>query len=319
MPEPHDRLSELPALPARLQQLWRDRDRDQAWLGWLGLALLAAGLVHVAVWLTLGGPLEGPVSWRKPIVFGVSGGVTTLSLAWVIGALPATRERAAWVRIYAVTMAIEVGLITLQAWRGVASHFNTSTPLDAGIFAAMGLLIAVASLAMIRWTWQVWRQPAKGDLADHRARAYGMLALVGSLAVGQWMAAHGSMVTAGVIEAAAPNVYGSAGLMKVPHAVGLHALQVLPLLAFLLRRAGLPAARRARGVGLAAAGYGLLFLAALGQTLAGRLPWDLGPGMLALVLAAVGLVILPFAAALLTRPSSTTNTTTTPALARHGA
>lgn len=313
MPEPHhSHPPELPALPARLLQLWRKRDRDQAWLGWLGLVLLAAGLVHVVVWLVVGGSLTGPVSWRKPIVFGVSGGITTLSLAWVVSALPATRERAAWVRIYVVTMAVEVGLITLQAWRGVASHFNTSTPLDAGIFTAMGLLIAVASLAMIRWTWLAWRHPVL-DLAEHRARLYGMLALVGSLAVGQWMAVHGSMVTAGVIESAAPNVYGAAGLMKVPHAVGLHALQVLPLLAFLLRRTGRPAAYRARAVAMASAGYGLLFVAALGQTFAGRLPWDLGPAMLTVVLAAALLVILPFGAARSARPSSAT------ALARQGA
>ncbi len=311
MPTPQD--TPLPALPARLWQLWRERDRDQAWLGWLGLVLLVAGLVHVGVWLALGGSLTGPLSWRKPIVLGVSGGITTLSLAWVVGALPATRERAAWVRIYVVTMAIEVGLITMQTWRGVASHFNTSTPLDTAIFAAMGTLIAIASLAMIRWTWQTWRQPVS-DLADHRARLYGMIALVGSLAVGQWMAAHGSMVTAGVIESPAPNVYGAAGLMKVPHAVGLHAVQVLPLLAFLLHRAGQPAARRARAVGLDSAGYGLLFVASMAQTLAGRLPWDLGPAMLAVVLVSTALVVVPFFGALRGRPGAAR-----PALARQGA
>ena len=312
MPNLHRPSPDLPTLPMRLGQLWRDRDRDQAWLAWLGLLLLASGLAHVVVQLVLGGPLTGPVSWRKPIVFGLSGGITTLSLAWVVGALPATRERRVWTRLYVVTMALEVGLITMQAWRGVASHFNASTPLDSAIFAVMGVLIAVASIAMIRWTWLAWRLPVR-DLAEHRARAHGMLALVGSLAVGQWMAAHGSMVTAGVIQAVEPTVYGAAGLMKIPHAVGLHALQVLPLLAFLLRRTGLPAARRARAVGLAASGYGLLFLAAIAQTLAGRLPWDLAPGMLVVVVAAVGLLAVPFAQALLARRPAT------PTLARQGA
>lgn len=301
----------LPTLPARLVQLWRDRDRDQAWLGWLGLALMLSGLLHVGVQLWLGGPLTGPVSWRKPITFGLSGGLTTFSLAWVVSALPAARERTAWVRIYVVTMALEVGLITMQAWRGVASHFNDATPLDAAIFAAMGVLIAIASVAMTRWMLQSWRLPVS-DLAEHRARAYGMLALVASLAVGVWMSIHGSLVTAGLLEAPAPAIYGAAGLMKLPHAVGLHAIQVLPLLAFVLRRAGSTPTRRAHAVGLAATGYGLLFVTALAQTLAGRLPWDLAPGMIALVFLAITLIALPFAQALLTRPTSR-------ALARHGA
>jgi hypothetical protein len=311
MRDAHDETPRAFGPTARLLQLWRQRDRDQAWLAWLGLALVASGLLHVVVQLVLGGPLTGPVSWRKPITFGLSGGLTTLSLAWVVGALPATRGRAAWVRIYVVTMALEVALITMQAWRGVASHFNDATALDAAIFTVMGLLIAVASAAMVRWAWQSWRRPVD-DMAEHRARAHGMLILIGSLAVGLWMSAHGSMVTAGVIEAPAPSVYGAAGLMKLPHAVGLHALQVLPLLALLLRHAGLPAARRARAVLLASRGYGLLFLAALGQTLAGRLPWDLTPAMLAIVLAAIVMVGLPFAQALLARASN-------PTLARQGA
>lgn len=312
MPDLRRSIQHHPPLLARLRQLWRDRDRDQAWLGWLGVVLVVAGLAHVVVWLVLGGPLTGPVSWRKPIVFGISGGVVSLSLAWVVGALPATRERAAWVRAFVAAMALEVGLITMQAWRGVASHFNEDTPLDMGIFAAMGVLIAIASAAMIRWTWLAWRLPVR-DLAEHRARAHAMLALVGSLAVGQWMAVHGGLVTGGVIEAPAPTIYGSAGLMKVPHAVGLHALQVLPLLAFLLRRTGLPAAARARAVGMASSGYGLLFVAAIAQTLAGRLPWDLSPAMLVVVAAAAGLVVVPFTQALLSRRAST------PVLARQGA
>jgi hypothetical protein len=312
MPDLHRSIQHHPPLLARLHQLWRDRDREQAWLGWLGLVLVAAGLAHVVVWLVLGGPLTGPVSWRKPIVFGISGGIVSLSLAWVVGALPATRERAVLVRAFVIAMALEVGLITLQAWRGVASHFNEDTPLDTGIFAAMGVLIAIASIAMIRWAWLAWRLPVR-DLAEHRARAHGMLALVGALAVGQWMAVHGGLVTGGVIEAAAPTVYGSAGLMKVPHAVGFHALQVLPLLAFLLRRTSLSAARRARAVGMAASGYGLLFVAALAQTLAGRLPWDLAPAMLVVVTASIGLLAVPFAQALLARRAAT------PTLARQGA
>ena len=42
--------------------------------------------------------------------------------------------------IFAVSMIIEVGLITMQKWRGTASHFNNRSSLDAMIFDVMGAL-----------------------------------------------------------------------------------------------------------------------------------------------------------------------------------
>jgi len=53
-----------------------------------GAVMAATGLFHVGVWLATGQPsLVGPVTWRKPIVFGLSIGVLAWSLAWIIGHL----------------------------------------------------------------------------------------------------------------------------------------------------------------------------------------------------------------------------------------
>ncbi|MFM7108931.1 MAG: hypothetical protein ACKOZU_10100, partial [Planctomycetaceae bacterium] len=57
------------------ERSWR-RD-GRAWpLVVVGSVLVLSGVAHVAAWGALGGPWEGPVTWRKPILFGISGGLT---------------------------------------------------------------------------------------------------------------------------------------------------------------------------------------------------------------------------------------------------
>jgi len=60
------------------------------------------------------------------------------------------------------------------------------------------------------------------------------------------------------------------GDVRVPHFIGLHALQVLPLIALALRRRRWPDATRVRLVFIAAASYTALFLILLRQALRGK-------------------------------------------------
>ena len=43
-----------------------------------GVLLTASGLFHLGVWAARGGPWYGPLAWRKPILFGLSAGLTAL-------------------------------------------------------------------------------------------------------------------------------------------------------------------------------------------------------------------------------------------------
>jgi hypothetical protein len=60
------------------------------------------------------------------------------------------------------------------------------------------------------------------------------------------------------------------GDLRVPHFVGLHALQVLPLLTVLLARRRWSDDRRVRAILVAAAAYSLLFAILLWQALSGQ-------------------------------------------------
>jgi hypothetical protein len=248
--------------------------------GYMCAALLVlSGLLHIAVYLADGGPWQGPLSWRKPIVFGLSFGITLATFSWLMGFLR-PRRSVGWILLGALGVASvgEVVLISMQKWRGVASHFNEQTGFDASVFSMMGLLVSVVGLMVAVMTvWSFFRIDAPASLAW--AIRFGLLLLLASQAVGAQMIAEGG------------NTFGAAGALKVPHAVTLHAVQVLPALALVLLLSSLTERRRLRIVGIGAAGYGLLIASTMVQTYGGRGPLDFSLVTTALAACGVGLLI----------------------------
>lgn len=257
--------------------------------GWI---LVASGLLHVGVWAVAGGDWEGPLSWRKPILFGFSAGLTALSLGWLWSWLPPPRGTAAAVAatLAALALVAEVALIDLQCWRGRASHFNHATALDGTIADTMNLLIAgVTAFAVWLGARYVRGTPERDGVAmagDMRlaARA-GLVLFLWSCGLGFWATLHGErQLGAG----RPPELFGAAGVTKFAHGAVIHALQWLPLLAWVARRRGLPSAARQRVVALGAAASVLVALASLLQVLLGRARLDLVPATAVLLLSAAG-------------------------------
>ena len=263
------------------------RDRRARLLVLCGLLLLESGAAHLVVWAVAGGPWEGPVSWRKPILFGISGGLTCLSLGWAWAQLPWRRGDAWLAATVAWALLVEVCLINLQTWRGVASHFNRATPFDSWLYDVMGLLILWVTLVAVDLTIRFFRQPT-GLASDMllAARA-GLVLLVVSCLLGIWVSVHGDMRVAAGLE---PERYGAAGVPKFPHGAVIHALQWLPLLAWAARRAGVTQRRRLWLVAAAVVGTTLIGCFALVQTLAGRSRFDVTP--VTGTLLAVGVICL---------------------------
>lgn len=267
------------------------QDPRAAPLAWLGGLLVASGIVHLGVWGVAGGPWEGPLSWRKPILFGISGGLTSLSLGWVWSRLPPRRGDGWLAALAAWAMVAEIALIDLQCWRGVASHFNRSTPLDSALYDVMGALILVVTLVAADLTLRLFRGPTALEADMLAAARAGLVLLLVSCGLGVWASVHGDLQAA---RGLAPEVYGTAGVTKFPHGAAIHALQWLPLLAWAARRAGLPPHRRLGLVRAAVAGSGCVLAYALVQTLAGRARFDAPPALAAVVLLGSALVLGPF-------------------------
>ncbi|ADB15988.1 hypothetical protein Psta_1311 [Pirellula staleyi DSM 6068] len=231
-----------------------------------GWVLFLSGLFHTAVWGVLGGPWEGPLAWRKPILFGLSTGVTLWSLAWVLGKLrPVRGDRwVAWVT--SLALVVEVALITLQTWRGVASHFNRATFFDASLGELAQWLVWLASIAILYVTFRaLFYLPL--EPAMRLATQAGLLLLVVGCGLGVWTAMRGEQQLEAQLT---PEILPPHGVIKFPHGMAMHAIQLLPLLAWLAHYRQLSSRRAMRVVLLATAASCTALLYSLLQTLAGR-------------------------------------------------
>jgi hypothetical protein len=248
--------------------------------------VLAGSLVGLAVDPTI---ITGAPAWLKPAKFAVSIIVYTLTLSWVFTFIPEwarTRRMVGWGT--ALTMVLEMAIIAGQAWRGTASHFNVSTTQDAILFGVMGLAIVAQTVSTIAVAVALWRQRF-ADPALGWALRLGMSVTIAGALTGGLMTrptadqvdavrAGARMTVAGAHTVGGPDggpgVIGTGwstehGDVRVPHFVGLHALQALPLVALLLGLARLRGKVRERLVVVAGASYAGLFAILLIQALRG--------------------------------------------------
>ncbi len=199
-----------------------------------GLLLVVSGLVHLGVFAVDGGPWDGPVSWRKPVTFGLSFGATLIAVTWVTSYLRVgARTRAVLLAVFAADCVVEVGGITLQAWRRVPSHLDMETPFDTAV--SMTLAVGGGVLVVLLTVFAVasFRQRPSGPAGMDLAVRSGFAILLVALASGAAMIARGVVLTrTGHQEAA----YHSTAPLKPLHGVSLHAVLVLPALAWLLSR-----------------------------------------------------------------------------------
>ena len=234
--------------------------------------------------------ITGAPAWLKPFKFAISTAVYSLTLAWIFGELPdwpRVRRIVGWTT--GIVFVLEVVIIDAQAWRGTASHFNVSTPLNATLFGIMGAAILIQTLVSAAVAIALWRhrftdralgwalrlgmtltivgamtgplmtRPTSAQLADARAGA--RMTIAGAHSVGGTDGGPGVPVT---------GWSGEHGDVRVPHFLGLHAIQVLALIAIGLRRWRAPETARVTALLAAAASYASLFLVLLWGALRGQ-------------------------------------------------
>ncbi|MBM7413241.1 putative membrane protein [Clavibacter michiganensis] len=209
-------------------------------------ACLAGGLVDDRV-------VTGAPVWDKPAKFSLSILVYAVSWAWLIAHLPRFRRTAHRLgTVVAVALVVEQAVIVGAAAAGTTSHFNISSPLATTLWAVMAASITVLYLCTFVTSLAVLRLRLPDPALTLGIRAGALIALVGiglaylmtSPTAAQLADFHG---VAGAHTVGADDggpgipVLGwstTAGDLRIPHFVGMHALQLLPIAALLLGAAG---------------------------------------------------------------------------------
>ncbi len=207
--------------------------RGIAWGVWWNVGLLVASLAALPFDRRM---ILGLNPWVKPIKFELSVILFLLTVGlmlWGLGdarELVRTRLILGWV--FGASMIVENSLIALQSARGVRSHMNFSTPLDAGLFAGMGVAILVNSVG-VGWLLWMWMRAQVGvEIAVVWGIRLGLLMLLLGSVEGVRMVMHGAH-TVGAADGSAglPFVNWSTryGDLRIAHFFALHALQLFPL------------------------------------------------------------------------------------------
>lgn len=267
-----------PARPTiRLRHLWRTH---------APLALFAVTMAFLGVFFALGILVDprlitGAPAWLKPTKFVLSFALYALTTGWLLGLIGrANRFKRMFVGFVGwsvvVVFTIETAGIVLQTVRGVRSHFNYATPFDDMVISVMAMAIFVLwgidLLLAVVLLFERFESPALawGVRLGLIVALIGMME--GTLMVGNVSAQQLERMQRGDpvtimgahsvgVEDGGPGLPGltwstEGGDLRAGHFVGIHALQVLPLLAlFLSRRRRLGARQATRLVWIAGTVY----------------------------------------------------------------
>jgi hypothetical protein len=257
------------------------------------LALVTAVLAVVDQRELLGAPL-----WFKPLKFSLSITLYGAALAWMLSRLPGRGMwRAGWLIVAGAVL--EMVIIVGQAARGVRSHFNDDSAFDVALYSIMGATIALVWLATVAIALRFLRERS-ADRVTASAVRLGLVVGLAGMAVGFLLSANGGHAVG--VPDGGPGLFfvgwsTTGGDLRIGHFVGMHALQLLPLLAAGLAAIGrgrLDETTRVRIVQIAGAGYAGLVVLVTWQALRGQ-PL-LAPD--AVTLAALGALLLATGGAL---------------------
>jgi hypothetical protein len=213
-------------------------------LFWAGASMLLLAVVSGGLTFLDGREFHGVSVWLKPWKFQISTSAYFLTLALFMAWLPEAALRT-WAVRYVVWAALvsglfEVGYITWQASLGEASHFNTSTPVHAALYTAMGIMAVVltstsAVLGAVIARNPAYRLPSALKLAV-------VLGLTGTFVLGTGFGAYlGSQPTGHWVGGAPTDAGGlpllkwsrTGGDLRVAHFFGIHAMHFIPAFAWI--------------------------------------------------------------------------------------
>lgn len=236
--------------------LWRRVFGTERFLTWAvaGSAVLLAATILLSILDSR--LITGAPAWVKPMKFAISTILYAGTLAWMLSFVTGHPRLVRWIGgLTALGFLVELVGISIQAARGVRSHFNVGTVFDGAIFSLMGTFVMVIWVMNIVTAVLLMRQKMDNQPFAWALRLGLLVTAVGSIlgflmtmpTPGQLAAMQAGEVVSIVGAHSVGVADGGAGLpfvgwsteggdIRVAHFVGLHALQIIPLLGIFVNR-----------------------------------------------------------------------------------
>lgn len=217
-----------------LKTFYTELNRRNHFLAKSGMFCFLLAILLVFFPLVDSRELQGVNVWIKPLKFFVSVGVFLWTMGWMMNYLDdpqKVRKISLWIFWL---MAFELALVTFQASQGKLSHFNISSVADIVIFQAMGIAILINSIVVL-WFFLLFRKVKDLPAGYLLSIRIGLLIFLIAGFEGFIMAGRlGHTVGAvdgqeGIFLLGWAKAYGD---LRIFHFLGIHALQVLPLMAW---------------------------------------------------------------------------------------
>lgn len=204
-------------------------------LFWFGCVCLLTAFVFFLLSRLYPLHVLGVNAWYKPLKFALSTFLYSWAMAWFIYYLPSFDVKLfSWSVV--ILLGFEVAYIALQAGRGQLSHYNVTTPLYSALFSAMALAATLVTLytayiAVLFFANDFVMLPDYYVWAIRLGLVIFVIFSFEGFAMGSRMT-HSVGIEDGSRGIPFFNWSLSHGDLRIAHFIGMHALQVLPLLSF---------------------------------------------------------------------------------------
>jgi hypothetical protein len=113
-------------------------------LFWLAVISAVGAVLLVPLWIFDARELGGVSVWEKPLKFFISSAIFSFTFSWLSSFIT---KGSRWVKVaglvIAISLAVELVLISAMAALGTTSHFNVSTPTAIVIWSLMATFISI--------------------------------------------------------------------------------------------------------------------------------------------------------------------------------
>jgi hypothetical protein len=209
-------------------------------LFWFGVFNIAVGIICLILMQVDSQQILNLNRWLKPMKFYFSVGLMIFTMGWLLYYLNDAKKimRYSWLLI--VTMFFENGLIILQSIRGTTSHYNETTLIDGIVFYSMALFILLFTITFVFICIAFFRQK---QFNISNAYVWGirlgifffiLFSLEGGMMISQMK--HTVGAPDGGPGLPLTNWSTQYGDLRIAHFLGLHSLQLLPVLGYYIAK-----------------------------------------------------------------------------------